>query len=1089
MSLRAQAPIAAAPIVIQNINKTRYKSSSKEPSSTRPRSIDSQRRLNSRVNKSFTVHHETPTALCSNRNQSFTIEKSRNISLGCSTPKNKNPSKGNIRSTSKLVSGHPCPRDLEEREILYRKEIINSLFERGKSEMKLGEYTTALGFFKKVLKEDPNHVEAIFDKASCYIYLGEHKKAIPDLLTLTKDYPYYDRQVYSALAMCFVAVGDLITAVRQISRGLIKFPKFVEGYITRGKLYNEQKKWDKAILDFHKAIELNGNDGNGYLGLADALLGMEDSRSALKMLGSAIQCPNTSMQALLQRAKIHYELHENDKALKDLDLLLANKNDCTEAFYYKALVLLSQENLSDAALCLEQAIKYDVYEQKFTGAAIYNLGAIKIKQKDYYGAMHTFQRSISNNVDIKEQSVLIAYTDAILNLMKRKFKEGVSMLSKIIKKRHPVLQEFLGNCFAYRGYGLASLGSHEKALKDFMASSRIQPLDNASEYNMLISQAIVVSETDLETALSLFKSAAEHFPKNTEPLAYQAATLLKLSRLHNKTALADQAGVLLTKAIESRETESELYFYRGIVLYFLGKPIDAVTDMESAMEKSEENMPMHFLARGLCYVTLKLIKEAIEDFSIAIQLDEKLAEAYFYRGRCAYLLDDTQLAFLDFQKLIVAKPKDPIVHVHAGNLLMLTNSIEDATKAFSNANSIKPTITAYVQSAKCSIINRDIDKSIEELTKACEIDMKNEITLDISVLQAIKDAHKKEDLKGSLTKSINLLSQALKSNSEGEICKPKQVHWYKGIFNFFLGDFEKAQSEFKNSLSKKEIAEMANASPIEQAMVEKENAELIYNVALCYILEEYYEAAFMHLHEILPYTEGSDRGKLLLLIGILHLGLEQTDEAREFMVEGFKFDSETVSAYLEEKKDVKILPFNSGSTYASRFPMARIKVKNTNPVLIRPTFNLPRIRLPVMDFQTEDFILDQFGVKSIKSKPEAPWLNRVNGGIQFTENIQEIVSQTVSESEEEEDSKSDKESKKFSEESSSLFGGENRTFKSDSALPKHDENDDIISEYLKRQNIKQEIGTPTEGSSSDVKNRLQFMLSPNYEMSEDILEF
>jgi len=250
--------------------------------------------------------------------------------------------------------------------------------------------------------------------------------------------------------------------------------------------------------------------------------------------------------------------------------------------------------------------------------------------------------------------------------------------------------------------------------------------------------------------------------------------------------------------------------------------------------------------------------------------------------------------------------------------------------------------------------------------------MKNEITFDINVLQTIKDAHKKEDLKGSLTKSISILSQALKSNSEGEICKPKQVHWYKGIFNFFLGDFEKAQTEFKNSLSKKEIAEMANASPIEQAMVEKENAELIYNVALCYILEEYYEAAFMHLHEILPYTEGSDRGKLLLLIGILHLGLEQTDEAREFMVEGFKFDSETVSAYLEEKKDVKILPFSSGSTYASRFPMARIKVKNTNPVLIRPTFNLPRIRLPVMDFQTEDFILDQFGIKSIKSKPEAP---------------------------------------------------------------------------------------------------------------------
>lgn len=38
-------------------------------------------------------------------------------------------------------------------------------------------------------------------------------------------------------------------------------------------------------------------------------------------------------------------------------------------------------------------------------------------------------------------------------------------------------------------------------------------------------------------------------------------------------------------------------------------------------------------------------------------------------------------------------------------------------------------------------------------------------------------------------------------------------------------------------------------------------------------------------------------------------------------------------------------------------------------------------------------------MKAIKSRPEAPWLNRVNGTIQFTEDMQNITSECVSDDE------------------------------------------------------------------------------------------
>jgi tetratricopeptide (TPR) repeat protein len=58
---------------------------------------------------------------------------------------------------------------------------------------------------------------------------------------------------------------------------------------------------------------------------------------------------------------------------------------------------------------------------------------------------------------------------------------------------------------------------------------------------------------------------------------------------------------------------------------------------------------------------------------------------------CAYLLGDNNLAFLDFQRLILSEPKDPMVHVQAGNLLMTTGAYSDAIKAFENADSVART--------------------------------------------------------------------------------------------------------------------------------------------------------------------------------------------------------------------------------------------------------------------------------------------------------------------------------------------------------------------------------------------------------------
>ena len=98
-----------------------------------------------------------------------------------------------------------------------------------------------------------------------------------------------------------------------------------------------------------------------------------------------------------------------------------------------------------------------------------------------------------------------------------------------------------------------------------------------------------------------------------------------------------------------------------------------------------------------------MFKEAIDDLDIVIKLDPNFTDAYLIKGKCSCLSGDINTAFMCYQQLIMLNKDEPIMHIHAGNLLMANGSIEDAVKAFSNGNELKKTSIAYYQQAKVSI--------------------------------------------------------------------------------------------------------------------------------------------------------------------------------------------------------------------------------------------------------------------------------------------------------------------------------------------------------------------------------------------------
>lgn len=368
------------------------------------------------------------------------------------------------------------------------------------------------------------------------------------------------------------------------------------------------------------------------------------------------------------------------------------------------------------------------------------------------------------------------------------------------------------------------------------------------------------------------------------------------------------------------------------------------------------------MAKGLCYASLELYKEAVHDFSIVIQLDEECGDAYFYRGRCAFILGDSNTAFLDYQKFIMANPDDPYVHTHAGDLLVLIQSYEDAIKAYTNANSTRETAMAHSKIAKCHLILGQLAEAIQDIDSSVNLEESESLQFDKKILEALSAVSPK-----NLRNPNSDLSKTLALPNDGEICKFSHVHTYKGLLFFYLQEVGKARTEFRAAMGSNELSE-------------SQYSELLYNETVCCILENDYDSSINNLSELVHLAGSKECGKIYMLLAMLQTAQGQPRTAKQFLKEVEKRDPELIGNYAAGET-VNILMFSSESEFAKQFPMTELTLEGCSTVMVRLSCSLPVAQPPSLVFSCENSILKHFEVKSVKCRPEAPWLMRVKGSI------------------------------------------------------------------------------------------------------------
>lgn len=199
--------------------------------------------------------------------------------------------------------------------------------------------------------------------------------------------------------------------------------------------------------------------------------------------------------------------------------------------------------------------------------------------------------------------------------------------------------------------------------------NKYDKLDKASEYNEIVAKGILMADADKSYAGAhdLYEISKTIFPDNKDPYLLQSLNIIMKCFQDSPNQWIDDperrkliimAKEIVDEAIDKNcKLDSVIYYYRGLLHYYLHCFYEALLDFEMAIDKDDEPGATLYLARGRSFACLSMLNEAIKDFSIAINLDEKCADAYLWRGKCSYLVGNNTQAFMDFQKLIVLDPK------------------------------------------------------------------------------------------------------------------------------------------------------------------------------------------------------------------------------------------------------------------------------------------------------------------------------------------------------------------------------------------------------------------------------------------------
>lgn len=206
----------------------------------------------------------------------------------------------------------------------------------------------------KLIKEQPNHAQALFQRGKMYLVANQEAKAKADFDKVID--VEQDKALANYLVGEFYAeAGKLDLAMEYVNTAIGADAKFAPAYFVRS-IVKQANQDATALADMNKVIELEPKYTQAYLARASMYLRANQPAQAEKDLNSAVSMVENKAQINYLVAQIYFGAQNMDKAIAHATSSI-NATASAPAYAMRANAYSSQKQYDKAVADLDKAIE------------------------------------------------------------------------------------------------------------------------------------------------------------------------------------------------------------------------------------------------------------------------------------------------------------------------------------------------------------------------------------------------------------------------------------------------------------------------------------------------------------------------------------------------------------------------------------------------------------------------------------------------------------------------------------------------------------------------------------------------------------
>ena len=560
-------------------------------------------------------------------------------------------------------------------EALKRNPFLTHAYElRANAYQWNGADSLALIDYAKVLEENPEDRGVLLNKALALENLKKYDQSNDTYNKLIRLYPGYDK-AYIGKAKLSLEQKDTVSAIENVNKALEINKNSVNGYVIRADIaINSHRDYQKALDDMNEAIKLQPQNPGFYINRAFLRHNLDDYHGAMSDFDYAIQLDPYNYVGYYNRALLRAEVHDFNRAIDDLTQVLDLKGKDYRTLYNRAIVYADKGDYDEALRDIEEVIT--AYPS--LAAGYFLRGDIKRRMGD-----RSAETDINKSIALAKQNVKRVNVKSDGNNHTNASTSTGGNESN--NTNDGTFDDLLGD---------ADTESQEVVAARF---SNLLTIDHNDPLELEYSNSTIrgrIQNRDINVKLEPIFVASYYI--STNDLKKESEYMKEVDKINNTRELRFQVQVTshepsINDADEINRHFQSIEYYNSYLSTHTPRAID-------------------YFGRGMDFVSVRNYRQAIEDFSKAIELSPDFTLAYFMRSVALYKEHYTDVAsttddkktsgminkalldksLKDLETVLELSPNTAIAYYNKGVIMAELNDMEYALESFDKAIEKKP---------------------------------------------------------------------------------------------------------------------------------------------------------------------------------------------------------------------------------------------------------------------------------------------------------------------------------------------------------------------------------------------------------------